>query len=182
MPLCGRLMRTHYFQTDFTAAEFIARRSRVAAAMNREGFALIPGAPEVQGFDPFRQNNDFYYLCGVEVPHAYLLIDAARGQSTLYLPPRDEKHENTDGPQLCADDGDFAREQAGVETVKPLQDLHADLKNCALLYLPLAPAENARMTWDTLKHHRQAIAADPLNGQTSPEEHLRAKIETLIPG
>src|SRR5580765_3143705 len=111
-------MRNHYFQTDFTAAEFSVRRTRVIDAMKNQGHALISGVPESPGFDPFRQNNNFYYLCGVEVPHAYLLIDAARKLTTLYLPPRDDKHENTDGPQLCADDGDFARERCGVDAVK----------------------------------------------------------------
>src|ERR1043165_5767817 len=174
-------MRTHYFQRDFSADEFRRRRDRVISAMNKAGAALIAGAPETMGFDPFRQNNDFYYLCGVEVPHAYLLIDAARNQSTLYLPPRDEKHENTDGPQLCSDDGDFAREHAGVDAVKPLGDLPVDIKTCSLLYMPLAPAENARMCQDTLRHYRNMIEADPLNGQPSPETHLRAKIEALNP-
>src|SRR5436190_14913569 len=113
-------MRNHYFQIDFTAAEFVQRRVRVIAGMKPGAAALIPGAEEVPGFDPFRQNNDFYYLCGVEVPHAYLLLEANGNRATLYLPPRDEKHENTDGPQLCADDGDFLRERAGVDGVKAM--------------------------------------------------------------
>jgi len=84
--------------------------------------------------------------------------------------------------QLCADDSDFARERAGVDVVKPLSELPPTFKSCALLYMPLAPAENARMCQDTLRHYRTMIDADPLNGQPSAEAHLRAKIEALNPG
>jgi len=92
------------------------------------GVALIAGAPEVAGFEAFRQNNDFYYLCGVEVPHAYLLIDAQRKRSTLYLAEVDAKHEETDGPQLSPGDADFVRERTGIEETKLLAALVEDLK------------------------------------------------------
>src|SRR5271169_3697076 len=103
------------FQKDFSADELAGRRRRLIQEMSAAGggAALIAAATEVPGFDPFRQSNDFYYLSGVEVPHAYLLLDAESGASSLYLPPRDEKHENTDGPSLCADDGDFILRRAG---------------------------------------------------------------------
>src|SRR5438046_1332619 len=78
------------------------------------GVALIAGAGEVAGFEAFRQNNDFYYLCGVEVPHAYLLIDGGRKSSTLYLQQADAKQEETDGAMLGPGEGDFVRSRCGV--------------------------------------------------------------------
>src|SRR4051812_5859820 len=94
------------FQSDFTAEELRARRERVMSRM-AGGVAVVAGAAEVRGFDPIRQDNDFYYLTGVEVPHAYLTMDAGSRRSVLYLPPRNEKHEQSDGPSLSADDGEF---------------------------------------------------------------------------
>ncbi|MGA2443551.1 MAG: aminopeptidase P N-terminal domain-containing protein, partial [Tepidisphaeraceae bacterium] len=91
-------------QKDFSAEELADRRSRLMRLMGG-GIAVVAAATEVPGFDPFRQSNDFYYLTGVEVPHAYLLMDAAKGVSTLYLPPRDEQREKTDGACLSVDDG-----------------------------------------------------------------------------
>src|SRR6266850_6278075 len=79
------------------------------------GVALVAGAGEVAGFEGFRQNNDFYYLCGVEAPHAYLLIDAERKKSCLYLMAPDAKHEETDGPMLGPGDAEFVRERTGVK-------------------------------------------------------------------
>ena len=33
---------------------------------------MIQGAPSPPGYTRFRQSNEFYYLCGIESPHAYL--------------------------------------------------------------------------------------------------------------
>ena len=57
--------------------------------MKGQGIALVAGATAVAGFDPIRQQNDFYYLCGVKVPHAYLILNAEKGTATLYLNPKD---------------------------------------------------------------------------------------------
>src|SRR6267142_6378966 len=107
-------VRELYFQSDFEAGEFARRRARVMEEIEG-GVALIAGAAEVAGFEAFRQNNDFYYLCGVEVPHAYLLIDASRKKSCLYLQQADAKQEETDGAMLGPGDGDFVRARTGVE-------------------------------------------------------------------
>ena len=103
------------FQTDFSAAELTARRRNLLTELGW-GLVVLAGAPEIAGFDPVRQDNDFYYLTGVEVPHAYLTLDATTGRGVLYLPPRDEKHEQTDGPSLSADDGDFVLARTGIPT------------------------------------------------------------------
>ena len=47
--------------------------------------AVLQGSPATGAFDLFRQHNDFFYLTGVETPHAYLTIDGRTGRSTLYL-------------------------------------------------------------------------------------------------
>ena len=38
------------------------------------------------GTSAFGQTNSFYYLSGVETPHAYLVLNATTGRSSLYLP------------------------------------------------------------------------------------------------
>ena len=65
------------FTTDFPPEEFAARRAKVYEAIGKDAFAVIQGAPSPPGYTRFRQSNDFYYLCGIEVPHAYLLLDGA---------------------------------------------------------------------------------------------------------
>ena len=46
---------------------------------------MLQGSPATGAFDLFRQHNDFFYLSGVETPHAYLTIDGRSGRSVLYL-------------------------------------------------------------------------------------------------
>jgi Xaa-Pro aminopeptidase len=149
--------------------------------MGRKGVAVIGGAAESPGFDPFRQTNDFYYLCGVEVPHAYLLIDAEKGVSILYLPGRDAKHEERDGPMLCAEDGEFAKARTGVDEVKVLSALPGDLQGQRCVYVPHGEGEGARMCQDTLRRRRQCMAADPMVGRT-PGLELLTRVAEICPG
>jgi len=75
------------FTSDFPAEEFTQRRVRVYDAIGSNAVALAQGAPNAAGYTRFRQSNEFYYLCGLEVPHAYLLINGSQRQSTLYSKP-----------------------------------------------------------------------------------------------
>ena len=76
---------THRHQTDFTPEEFEARRAQIFDAIGEEAFALVQGAASTRGFIVFRQSNQFYYLTGVEVPHAYLLLEMVSALSDLDL-------------------------------------------------------------------------------------------------
>ena len=93
------------YQNDFTIEEFAERRQRLAANLDAGTVALIPGAGAMQGSQVFRQFNDFYYLCGVEVPHAYLQI-TADARATIFLA------ENQHTP-FTADNADYGYNGAG---------------------------------------------------------------------
>jgi Xaa-Pro aminopeptidase len=169
-----------FFQRDFGAAEFAARRARVCAAVGR-GVVVVASAEEVRGFDPVRQDNDFYYLAGVDSPHAYLTIDAGSGKSVLYLPPRNEKHEKSDGPTLCDEDGAFVLSRTGIDEVRPMSRLVGDVSNLGVVWVARAAGEGYRQCQDTLRHHARSVAADPLDGRLSRETHLMARLATLSP-
>ena len=89
--------RQPYLQGDFSGEEFRGRRERLLEMIGGEAVAVLAGAAATGAFDMFRQTNDFYYLTGVEVPQAYLLLDGRDRSSTLFLPPRDEKLERSEG-------------------------------------------------------------------------------------
>ena len=82
------------YQNHFSREEFQARRARVYEAIGPEAVALVRGGAKNPEHGPFRQDNDFYYLCGVEVPHAYLLMDGASQTSTLFLAHQDERQKD----------------------------------------------------------------------------------------
>ena len=81
------------YQTDFPPGEFQARWKTIFERIGNEAIAILQGAPKANGFLLPRQSNEFYHLCGIETPHAYLLLDGRQRKVTLYLPPRDERPE-----------------------------------------------------------------------------------------
>ena len=68
----------------FEKSEYASRRAKFMEKIP-DGFAVILGAQSVVGFKEFFQNNDFMYLCGVEIPNSILIIDGVRKESTLFF-------------------------------------------------------------------------------------------------
>ena len=110
----------HYYQTDFPIKEFEERRAKIFDKIGDNSIALIQSAPSVAGFKVFRQTNTFYYLCGLEEGHAYLLLDGKKRSSTLYLPHREEGRERSQGKILSFEDSELIKELTGVTRVRPL--------------------------------------------------------------
>src|SRR4051812_32994452 len=88
------------FTSALPREEFAARR---AALMEKIGdsIAVLQGATEDAAYVKFRQSNQFFYLTGVESPRAMLLIDGRDKSVTLYLNPRNERAERSEGPLLA---------------------------------------------------------------------------------
>ena len=150
------------------------------------------GSPCCKGPEPpagsslFRQVNDFYYLCGVEIPHSYLLIDGVTGRSTLYLPHRDAM-EVSDGPRIASEDAANAVALTGVDAVGSLETFSLDLQRLVLkrgafsCYTPFAPAEQGG-TRDQLLRARALAAADGWAEPLDREGHLVHALRTRFPG
>src|SRR5512143_1282382 len=105
------------FTTDFPPEEFAARRAAVYDAIGKNGIAIVQGAPTPIGYTRFRQSNDFYYLCGVEVANAYLVLDGASRKAALYLPHRNEGRERGEGKMLSSEDAEEVVKLSGVDAV-----------------------------------------------------------------
>lgn len=170
-----------YFQRDFSQAEFANRRARVAEAIGAGAMAVVRGFGESGAYDVFRQSNDFYYLCGVEVPHAYLAIDGGDGSAVLYLPPCDPKHERMEGPQLNCDHADLVCRLTGVESVRPLGALARDVRGAAAVYTPSLPAEGRQACRDVLRRAAAIRAADPWAADEGAEDQFRRRLAAAAP-
>ena len=105
------------YQTDFPPEEFQARWNVVFDRIGDHAVAIIQGAPKTNGFLVPRQSNEFYYLCGIETPHAYLILDGRDRKATLVLPPRDARLESAEGKVISADDADLVKQLTGVAAV-----------------------------------------------------------------
>jgi len=178
---------THRYQNDFAAEELAARRAEVLGTIGEGAVALVQGAPNIRGFRRFRQTNTFYYLTGLEVPHAYLLLDGTRRRSTLYLPHRDPRRERGEGKTLSAEDAALVVALTGVDQVLPIERMGRDFYPLLLrppspvLFTPLSPAEGAAQSRDELLIGMGGNVADPWGGLPSHEGHFVHLLQTRYP-
>ena len=176
-----------FFTTDFPPEEFAARRASVYDAIGKTAAAVVQGAPVPHGAVRFRQSNDFYYLCGVEVPHAYLLLDGRDRRATLFLPHRNEGRERGEGKTLSAEDADEIKKLSGVEAVAASDLLGEHLSRFYLrgglhtLFTPLAPAEGLSESRDLALRRVTDIASDPWDGGSSREGRFVELLRQRLP-
>lgn len=175
------------FTTDFPPQEFADRRAKVYGAIGRNALALVQGASSPSGYVRFRQSNEFYYLSGIEVPHAYLLLNGTQRTATLYLPHRNEARERSEGKVLSAEDADLIRQLSGIENVAPIEMLGEHLARFArsadthTLWTAAHPAEGLSMSRDLAVRAVSDAAADPWDGRPSREGHFIALIRGRFP-
>ena len=138
----------HRYQTDFSKEDFAERRLKIFDAIGNSAVALLQSATGIAGFSVYRQANTFYYLTGLETAHAYLLLNGKNKRATLYLPHRDEDTERGQGKVLSAEDNELVKSLTGVDQVKAIEFLSADLVGTGLIkppaplmYVELSPAE-----------------------------------------
>lgn len=178
LSLSGQAQAGRPFTTVFPKEEFAARRLTVADAIGGEAVALLQAAPTVHSSATFRQSNEFFFLTGVGVPQALLLIDGATKKSTLYLPKQDASRAAVEGALLSSDDPAAAVVTTGMDKVKPTDALQADLAARNLdgrrdLFVPFQPAEGSAESRDGATRRNNDAAADPWDGRISREAHLR---------
>lgn len=187
-PNLGNAQEKHYFQIDFSKEDFEQRRSLVFDKIGNNAIALLQGSSGDANFGIFRQSNNFYYLCGIESPHAFLLLNGTNRKSILYLPNRDKGRENGEGKTLSAEDADLVKQLTGVDDVKSIGFLSLDLVRTGLvrppgplLFIPLSPAENGTDSRDELLVAQAYISSDPWDGQPSREGRLKLKLNQRFP-
>ena len=80
----------------FRPQEYEFRRNRIIDGLRATGggLLLVPSSDGLTHGETFRQLEDFWYLTGLEVVQSMLVLDAERGLSTLFMPPRDPRFEN----------------------------------------------------------------------------------------
>jgi len=111
--------------------DYHARRDALAKKASGVVVLLAPLEP-IEELYAFRQDNNFYYLSGLTVPGAALLVAPAveaRGENparpyseVLFLPPRNLRRERFTGPKLGAEDPDAPR-ITGFDRVEPMSKL-----------------------------------------------------------
>ncbi len=170
LPAAGRV----YFTSFFPPQEFEARRARVMDVIGSSGVAILRGNEGMPGYHEFVQNNNTFYLSGVESPGAILLIDGKRRETHLFLRPQNLPREASEGPQLIPDPE--ASRLTGIQKVSSTDQLKGVLTglldSSRVVYSPLQPQELQGMSRDLARRYNREIADDPWDGRISREENL----------
>jgi Xaa-Pro aminopeptidase len=178
-------VQAQHYQTDFPPDEFKARWTRLFDRIGDDAVAVVHGAGLATGYNLPRQSNTFYYLTGIETPHAYLRLDGRTKKVTLYLPPRNERLERAEGRVYSAEDGEVVMRLVGVDTVASTASMGErwplDEGGAAVIYAEFAPAEGYAESRGELIQAQAAIAADPWDGRTSRESRFRELLFTQNP-
>lgn len=159
--------------------------ARRAALLGRigDGVAVLPSGTvkSIEGDYPqdsdYRESNDFFYLTGLELPGAFLVLSARKSgpdQEFLYIPARDTVSEKWTGPQLATAD---AGRLSGISVVRPVTRAAGEIAELVLgsssparrgaLYLPERQAGNndlvqdLRLRWAAEKRPVRSRNLDP---------------------
>jgi Xaa-Pro aminopeptidase len=170
------------FTDVFPPAEFAGRRAALSARIGN-AVAVLQGSGDRPGEQPFRQGNQFFYLTGVEMPGALLLVDGGTGRSTLFLRPRDERRERMYGDLLFP--GPEAESITGIESVHSRDRfapaIEAAVRDGRTIYTPFRPEVLGSASASDITALASATAADPWDGRPSRESVFVQKLQALGP-
>lgn len=187
MPSSATAQSVPWYQIDFPPEEFIARWAKVFDRIGEDAVAIVQGAPMTNGFIYPRQTNEFYYLCGVETPGSYILLDGRDRRVTLYLPPRNRRLESSEGRVLSADDAELVSELTGADEVRSTEAMRGDWlagptgRGPGTIYTPFSPAEGSAQSRYELNAASAAIAADYWDGRLPREVHFVSLLRARYP-
>ncbi len=177
-----------HYQTDFPPDEFKARWARVFDRIGPDAVAVLQGVSLTNGYTMPRQHNSFYYLCGIETPGSYLLLDGGTRTVTLYLPPRNAQLERAEGKVLSAADATEVMRLTGVAAVLETGEMRGNWPRAAgrpgspaIIYAEFEPAEAQGQSRGELRMGNAAIADDPWDGRLPREGQFVALLRARNP-
>lgn len=168
------------FTEGFPAEEFAGRRAKVVDAIG-DGVAIMQGAVEKAAELPFRQSAQFFYLTGVEVPRAILLMDGRTRQSTLYIPAAGFRLRAL-GSSLVP--GDEAAKVTGLSAVLPREDFTQAVaaigRDRRTIFTPAGGDVVGGGSRGEVTGLATATKNDPWDGRESREAAFLAKLRTAM--
>jgi len=113
---------------SFNKSEYASRRAKLMEKIP-DGVAIILGATPPTSDKQFHQNNDFFYLSGVEIPNAVLIIDGLHKESILLFTISEREAR---GEGISLDLVRKPKEVTGFEKVLPIDRLSSYLSRLSM--------------------------------------------------
>ena len=165
----------------FTPDDFAARRAKLMEQIG-DGVAVLQGADLTEAYIKFRQDNNFYYLTGVEMPWCTVMINGKTKTTTLFVP--EGRFADIKDEALIAV-GPEAAKTYKVNSVLPKSAMTAMLTGAAnrgqAFYVTTSPEETAEMSRDRCAGLRTTRLSDPWDGRISKELTFINKLKERFP-
>jgi Xaa-Pro aminopeptidase len=163
----------------FASTEFRLRRQAMMAQLQQSGRGVFL-SPSAEGFtsgETFRQEDDFFYFTGLELPRSMLVLDAEEALTILFVPRRDARFENPSRPNhfpgrpLADDPGLAARSE--ITQIRPIEDLDGYIAGLVADGRTIRINSNGTVV-------TTAASTAPIQ-PWSPETHLIHHLQTTYP-
>ncbi|MFC2168095.1 aminopeptidase P N-terminal domain-containing protein [Acidobacteriota bacterium] len=166
----------------FDKSEYAARRAKLMEKIP-DGIAVILGAQDVTGFNEFFQNNDFMYLCGVDIPNSILIIDGVRKETTLFFSISDRQ---ANGENISLELVHNPREYTGIERYSPRESFSSQLYRLSsrvdTIYTSFKPQELMReVSNEKFATLRENMMVDEWDGRLTRELKFVQHLTTRFP-
>jgi Xaa-Pro aminopeptidase len=166
----------------FDKSEYAARRSRLMEQIG-DGAAVFLGAPTPASDNDFRQGHDFFYLTGIDVPDAFLIVDGLRKESILFF-TMDEA--TADGEAIPLELIRKPADYTGIERVAPAAQFSAQLAGLATrgrpVYTMFKPEElgreNSNEKFNALQ---KSMTLSPWDGRLTRELQFVRQLRERFP-
>jgi len=170
-------------RVTYPPEEFRARRDGLARLVG-QGHVLLFGATAAQPGVRFRQDNDFFYLTGSEDLNAVLVMDAAKGESFLFLPVQNESQVRVDGPNWLHEAG--AAKARGFVALHPLPYLEEFLarrrkSGPQAVWVRMSERDEVDASRGDTALHLARRQSSSFGGQPSEDAHRVAVLRTRYP-
>ena len=165
----------------FTPDDFAKRRAKVMEQIG-EGIAILQGTELPEAYIKFRQDNNFYYLTGVEIPGAILILNGKTKATTLLVPdniPGDIKQEAH--IKAGEDAANLYKMNAVMSTSLFTNLLNSYANRNQAFYIITSPEETTEMSRDRCMALRTARLNDPWDGRISKELNFLKKLKDRYP-
>lgn len=165
----------------FTPDDFAKRRAKVMEQIG-EGIAILQGTELPEAYIKFRQDNNFYYLTGVEIPGAILILNGKTKATTLLVPdniPGDIKQEAH--IKVGEDAAKLYKMNAVLSTTLFTSLLNSYANRNQAFYIITSPEETTEMSRDRCMALRTARLNDPWDGRISKELNFLKKLKDRYP-
>ena len=176
-----------WYQSDFPAEEFRARWAKLYEKIGNQAVAVVQGVSLTPGFAMPRQTNEFYYLCGLETPHSYLLLDGRSRKATLFVPLRNRRLEAAEGRVLSAEDAAQLKALTGADEVLETEVmrtgnwLNSTDGRGLMIYTLFSPGEGTAQSRHELVAANTAILNDAWDGRIPREMQFLSMLATRFP-